>query len=56
VELITGLHLNGIFLALLTNIGLGRKLMKVANTLAYYAKVTIIAIKSFIVQPPAVSD
>jgi hypothetical protein len=39
-------------LALVTNIRLGWKQKEVANALAYYNTVTIVAVKSFIVQAP----
>jgi len=48
VKSLTGLHSNGRLLALPTNDRFGRKLMAVANTLAYYDTASITAIKSFI--------
>ncbi len=45
---------NGRLLAFPANVGLGRKSMAIANTLAYYNTVTITAVKSFIVQAPEV--
>ncbi len=41
---------------LLTNVRLGWKSMQMTNTLAYYDKAIITAIKSFIVQAPGVSS
>jgi hypothetical protein len=51
----TGLHPNGRIIALPANIRLGRKLMAVSNTLAYYDTATITAVKSFIIQTPGSS-
>ncbi len=50
MEHLTKLHSNGRLLALPANIRLRWKSMAVANTLAYYIKATITAVKSFIVQ------
>jgi hypothetical protein len=52
VEPLTGLHTNGRFLALPTNIRHGWKYLIVINALAYDGTLTIIVVKSFIAQTP----
>jgi hypothetical protein len=56
VEPRTRLNSEGRLQALPANIKLGWNLVKVTNTQAYYDTVTIVAVKSFIVQAPGVSN
>jgi hypothetical protein len=50
VELLTGLYSNDRLLVLPESTRLGRKLMVLSNTLAYYDKTTMMTAKSFTLQ------
>ncbi len=55
MKFLTGLHSTVRFLVPPANIRLGRKLLTIANILAYQATVLITYVKSFIVQATGVN-